>query len=98
MKKFKTSNQKCKQFVENKLEFNANNLYSHFYRNWYIVYSYGGHFPIYAFNKETGIWYENSSKYSASTSKHQNQARPNVEGIVLLNVDEFRKLLFNWSN
>ena len=41
----------------------------------YTVFSYGYHFPMYACIKNK--WYGNSDKYSQSTSKHQNQTRPN---------------------
>ena len=45
----------------------------------YIVYSYGRHFPIYLYLN--GIWYENTDKYSVSTSKHQTQARPDASTV-----------------
>lgn len=40
----------------------------------YAVFSYGEHFPIYAFR--AGQWFRNKDKYSVTTSKHQSQARP----------------------
>ena len=44
--------------------------------NLYIVYSYGWHFPMYIYCRQSDLWYGNSDKYSNSTSKHQSQARP----------------------
>ena len=44
--------------------------------NLYIVYSYGWHFPMYIYCRQADLWYGNSDKYSATTSKHQSQARP----------------------
>ena len=45
----------------------------------YVVYSYGRHFPIYLYLN--GVWYENTDKYSVSTSKHQTQARPEASTV-----------------
>jgi hypothetical protein len=52
---------------------NGNNIYRE-KLNSYIVYSYGYHFPmfIYINNK----WFENSDKYSRTTSKQQAQSNP----------------------
>lgn len=47
-----------------------------FATNLYIVYSYGRHFPIYIWDDEALCWYGNSSKYSNTTTRHQNNARP----------------------
>lgn len=42
----------------------------------YAVYSYGAHFPIYFWDKETNSWFGNSDKYSRSTTRHQTDAYP----------------------
>ena len=44
--------------------------------NLYIVYSYGWHFPMYIYCRQSNLWYGNSDKYSVTTTKHQSQARP----------------------
>ncbi len=44
--------------------------------NLYIVYSYGWHFPMYIYCRQSDLWYGNSDKYSVTTTKHQSQARP----------------------
>ena len=74
----KISNKNCAEFVENKVPFQANNIFTNDYNEkMYIVYSYGYHFPMYVCDIANGnIWYENSDKYSVSTSKQQTQARP----------------------
>lgn len=78
MKVIKTSNAKCSQFVEEKTPFKANNVFAEeTSEGMYIVYSYGYHFPMYAFID--GEWLENSDKYSVSTSKQQTQARPSYK-------------------
>ena len=73
--KIKTSNQNCSELGANLIEFKANNIFSDYikYDKLYVIYSYGYHFPMYVKYKNT--WYENSDKYSVSTSKQQTQTR-----------------------
>ena len=59
-----------------------------------VIYSYGYHFPIYIKWKNT--WYENSNKYSVSTSKHQSQARPSAK-TKLLNTNQMKQLIHKTS-
>lgn len=70
-----TSNSKARVLVENRKEFKGNNTFAEQKGLVYFVYSYGYHFPIYAF--KCGQWYANRDKYSQSTSKHQSQLSPN---------------------
>lgn len=58
----------------------------------YAVYSYGYHFPMYAYINNR--WFGNSDKYSVSTSRHQNQFRPNTK-IRYINTDSLKKLINN---
>lgn len=48
--------------------------------NWegkfYTVYSYGSHFPMYAYDTEAQAWYGNEDKFSRTTTTHQRLARP----------------------
>ena len=70
----KTSNIKASQYVTDKVEFNGSNTFGRWVtESCYVVYSYGYHFPMYIYD---GAWYENSDKYSISTSKQQTQLRP----------------------
>ena len=85
----KTSNRDCAVYVDRREPFKAHNLFGEWDHDKdvfdtmmdcpYVVYSYGRHFPIYAWLD--GKWYENTDKYSVSTSKHQTQARPNANTI-----------------
>jgi hypothetical protein len=70
----RTSNKNCRSLVERKVGFKANNIFSEWKDGKYIVYSYGKHFPMFIFKNRK--WYENSDKYSSSTSKQQTHARP----------------------
>ncbi len=56
----------------------------------YVVYSYGHHFPMFIYLGNS--WYENSDKYSVSTSKQQSQSHPMME-TVKLNTEDMTKLL-----
>jgi hypothetical protein len=42
----------------------------------YGVYSYGRHFPLYIWSRETKQWYGNDDRYSRTTSKHKSQLMP----------------------
>jgi hypothetical protein len=42
----------------------------------YVVYSYGQHWPLFAYDNDRGLWFENSDKFSRTTSKHRMQAHP----------------------
>ena len=92
----RTSNIKCSELVNNKKVFKANNIFSEHIKKdkLYIVYSYGYHFPMYIKYKNT--WYENSDKYSVTTSKQQSQARPNAK-TKLLSTDKMKELIYKTS-
>lgn len=88
----KVSNIKCKELVNKRKEFTGNNLFAEKENDrCYVVYSYGYHFPIYAYIDLKG-WFGNSDKYSATTSKHQSQARPDSE-ITYVSTEELKKLI-----
>jgi hypothetical protein len=76
--KMKTSNNKARALVVDRKDFKGSNLFAETWRGIYAVYSYGYHFPIYAF--VDGKWYANEDKYSRSTTRHQSQARPEWQG------------------
>ena len=73
------ANRDCRSYVERRDEFKANNIFAKWHGKVYVVYSYGEHYPMFLYiadKKPDGGWYENSDKYSRSTSKHHSQARP----------------------
>jgi hypothetical protein len=60
----------------------------------YVVFSYGQHFPMYAYDQEMNEWVGNKDKYSRSTTRHQSQARPPLdEPIMWLGTSEMQKLV-----
>lgn len=76
----RVSNKKCRSYVNSKQEFTANNLYALWYRlTRYAVYSYRDSFLIFVYDAQADMWFGNSTKYSASTSRHISQARPEAD-------------------
>ena len=54
----------------------------------YVVYSYGYHFPLYVaewFEGQEPTWYENTDKYSQSTTRQQSLLRPSAPTIKMGN-------------
>ena len=94
--KIRTSNQKCSELATNLIEFKANNIISEYIKNdkLYVIYSYGYHFPMYVKYKNT--WYENSDKYSVTTSKQQNQSRPSYK-TKLKTTQQLKDIIYNKS-
>lgn len=85
------SNKSCRHFVETCQVFKASHLFSEYNRKGvYVVYSYGYHFPIYAYLN--GQWYGNKDKYSVSTSRQQSQARP-IADINWVNTEDLQRLV-----
>ena len=88
------ANKDARDYVRRGEPFQGSNLFGE-YDNWdedapYVVYSYGHHFPMFIYLGNS--WYENSDKYSVSTSKQQSQSHPMME-TVKLNTEDMTKLL-----
>ena len=88
---YKTTNSKSYRYTTMKKQFKANNMFAQWTNGVYVVYSYGKHFPMYIYNPIEQIWYENKDKYSQSTSKQQNQARPTGADTVLISTDAMQR-------
>ena len=73
------ANYQVSGFVIDREEFKTNNgtLYGVHIDNKYVVFSYGQHFPLFIY--VDGRWFENSDKYSVTTSKHHSYAHPRAE-------------------
>ena len=76
----KVSNNNCRYYVQNRLRFKGSNLYGETINDCYVVYSYGRHWPLFAF--KDGIWYENYEKRSVSTSKQKTQCHPHYTTVM----------------
>ena len=83
------ANQDARSAVESLQEFKGSNTFGRVLSDrCYVVYSYGEHFPIYAYIN--GQWYGNKDKYSQTTSRHQSQLRPNVAKIYVVSTEELQ--------
>jgi hypothetical protein len=96
--KIKTSNCNARQYVQALKEFKANNLWSEWVDSMgteaarYVVYSYDRHWPLFIYDALTDTWFENSSKYGMTTSKHKSQANPWKDNTITLHVDDMIKV------
>ena len=87
-----TTNRDSHLCTSKKEPFKAHNLFGEYnYNSIYVVYSYGYHFPLYAF--KNGLWYENIDKYSVSTSKQKTQSRPNTTEFLKVSTEEIQQLI-----
>jgi hypothetical protein len=88
-KQVRVPNHNCREYVHHQIPFQGSNLFAEWrtdnhadtqeqqeQQEWYVVFSYGEHFPIYVYIPATNTWYANNDKYSRSTTRHQSQARP----------------------
>jgi len=81
----RVSNNDVRRLVQERKVFTTHNgtIFSHNYthkgQHWYVVYSYGRHFPMYIYDHTTGEWFGNWEKVSRTTTKHQNKAHPHCE-------------------
>lgn len=73
----KVSNCNARSMVQSKLPFTGNNTFGERIGEIYACFSYGHHWPLFAY--VDGTWYENQEKYSTTTSKHRGQLHPLTE-------------------
>lgn len=87
----KIANRDSRRYVQNCQEFKANHLFGEYNREGvYSVWSYGYHFPLFAYLN--GTWYENKDRYSVTTSKHRSQSHPLTE-TVKLGTEDLQRLI-----
>lgn len=98
----RVSNSNCSYYVKNKEEFIGSNMYAAERlvgslfdgTRVYVVYSYGEHFPMWIYDYQTGQWYGNKDKFSITTSKQQNQSRPDRVSR-WFDTDEMKDIVYN---
>ena len=86
----RTTNQECREYVQECKSFKANNLEGMRGEKAYVVVSYGWYI-LFVYDFATGIWYENIDRYSVSTSRQKSQAHP-LADTVKLTWDEIQKI------
>ena len=80
------ANGKAREYVKEHKMFKGSNIWSEWYEQGvgdevirrYVVYSYRYNFPLFIYEPLSDTWYENSTKYSRTTSKHKTQLHPCV--------------------
>jgi hypothetical protein len=75
----KTSNKNARFFVQKREAFKGSNTFGEWKGTVYTVYSYGYHFPLFAYDSIAKQWFSHGNKYSVSTSKHYTQLSPFAE-------------------
>ena len=81
----KVANSKARGAVQTLSPFTGSHTFGEWNGSAYVVCSYGYHFPLFVF--KDGAWYENSDKYSVSTSKHRTQLHPLEETVKAATAD-----------
>ena len=83
------------RYVSHRQPFITNNktAFGEYDGDLYIVYSYGKHFPMYVFDRNTHMWFGNSDKYSRTTSSHQTKAHPRQNIDVWLDTGKLQQFI-----
>jgi len=98
MAKYKTglpriNGRTCRAWVQERSPFKNSN--GQLYAEWvgldgientdarYVVYSYGTHWPLFAYVPKVGLWFENTARKSPTTSKHRTYAHPCCDTVKL---------------
>jgi len=89
----RVANIRASEYVTERKPFRGSNLFARHIGQAYVVFSYGMHWPLYAYRD--GVWYENMERYSVTTSKHRRQARPAGVETVLKNVTSMKAIYGN---
>ena len=93
-----TTNKYASTFVNKLEQFKASNCFGTWLTpNLYTVYSYGFHFPMYVWDANEQMWFGNKDKYSRTTSKQQQQLRPNVDNIKEFTTGQLKQLVSSGS-
>lgn len=89
----RTINKWADSFVTKREPFVASNVFGEWVKDLYIVYSFGHHFPMFVWDNKAGAWFENTDKFSRTTSKHQGQLRPDAHVEYKLVTEEIKGLV-----
>lgn len=87
-----TSNKNALHLVQARKPFKGSNTFAEWHGCLYVVYSYGYHFPMFAFDSISKKWYGNGKKYSPSTSRHYSQLSPHAE-LTKVSTEELQALI-----
>jgi hypothetical protein len=100
----RVANNKAYEYIEKLEEFQGSNMQGRWLGignvraekdKLYVVYSYGSHFPMYIYDAKEQKWLGNSDKYSRSTTRQQQQARPSGQIDVWYNTDDMKEVIYH---
>lgn len=80
---YRINNSNAQKYVRMKALFRGSNLFSDRVAGLYVVYSYGRHWPLYVYDKESDTWYENMDVRSGTTRRHKTQAHPGCPTVLM---------------
>jgi hypothetical protein len=86
----KIANGSARTQVQARIPFKGNNTFGEMLNGAYAVFSYGRHWPLFAYID--GTWFENQDRYGRTTSKHHGQLHP-LEETEKVTKDELLELL-----
>ena len=89
----RTTNQECREFVQERKPFKASNLDGRQVGKLYVVYSYAW-YPLFVYDTISCVWYENTTKYSVSTTRQKSNAHPMVKYIQGLSHEDIKELIY----
>jgi hypothetical protein len=74
----KIANRQMRDAVNKRQSFTNNNFtaFSTNSNTLYVVWSYGRHYPMYVYDKDTSSWFGNDDKSTRTTNRHKIQTRP----------------------
>lgn len=94
------ANSAARDYVRNRKPFRGSNLYAEWVsdRNEesyerYVVYSYGDHWPLFIYDAQLHVWFENISKYSLSTAKQKSQCNPHSSALTQLSAAKMLRVI-----
>lgn len=95
IKREKINNSEMREFttVRDHFKNNHGSVYTDEVNGLYVVYSYGVHFPMWVYDEGSDMWIGNKSKFSVTTSRTQNQSRPDTDAIEMMHTDELIHLI-----
>ena len=81
------------ELVKSRKEFKAGNVFAIDYpvTGYYVVFSYGMHWPLFIYSCNDNRWYGNSDKYSVTTSRHYSKLNPG--NVLPLSCEEMKELV-----
>lgn len=75
----RVANKNARSYVQSRKEFTGSNLFGVRKDGLYAVCSFGLHWPLFIYDFQTRTWFENTDRYSQTTSKHRGQVHPHCE-------------------